>query len=166
MTGTPVSVCDVRATLGEGPVWIEDALWFVDIKQQKIHRFDPSGGSLFSWDAPRQVGWILPAADGGLVAGLQDGIYRFDSRTGDFALLAEVEADRPGNRLNDAATDPAGADLVRLDGRWRDGGRPAISICSTAARSATPASRRWRSPTARRSRPTAALSISPTRSAR
>jgi xylono-1,5-lactonase len=110
MTGIPVSVCDVRATLGEGPVWIERdaALWFVDIKQQKVHRFDPSGGSLFSWDAPRQVGWILPAADGGLVAGLQDGIYRFDSRTGDFALLAEVEADRPGNRLNDAATDPQG----------------------------------------------------------
>jgi D-xylonolactonase len=110
MTGTPVSICELHATLGEGPVWVdrEQALWFVDIKQRKVHRFDPSDASLRSWDAPRQIGWILPAGDGGLVAGLQDGLYRFDPATGGFALLAEVEADLPGNRLNDATTDAGG----------------------------------------------------------
>jgi len=110
MGEAPVSVCEVHATLGEGPVWVErdEALWFVDIKQHKVHRFDPSGRSLFSWAAPRQIGWILPAAGGALVAGLQDGIYRFDPASGDFSLLAEVEADHPGNRLNDATTDGAG----------------------------------------------------------
>ena len=106
----PASICAVHATLGEGPVWVErdEALWFVDIKQQKVHRFDPGGGSLFSWDAPRQVGWILPADDGLMVAGLQDGLYRFDPASGDFILLVEVEPELPGNRLNDAATDPVG----------------------------------------------------------
>jgi sugar lactone lactonase YvrE len=110
MAGTPVSVCDVHATLGEGPVWIarDEALWFVDIKQQKVHRFAPDGGSLFSWPAPRQIGWILPADDGGIVAGLQDGLYRFDAASGEFTRFAEVEPDMPGNRLNDAATDPKG----------------------------------------------------------
>lgn len=110
MTGSPVSVCDVHATLGEGPVWVDGdkALWFVDIKQHKVHRFDPPVASLKSWDAPRQIGWILPADDGGLIAGLQDGIYRFDPASGGFTLLAEVEADLPGNRLNDATTDAAG----------------------------------------------------------
>jgi sugar lactone lactonase YvrE len=110
MTGVPISVCDVHATLGEGPVWIErdQALWFVDIKQRKVHRFDPEGGSLFSWDAPGQVGWILPADDGGMIAGLQDGLYRFDPAGGGFSLLHAIEADMPGNRLNDAATDPSG----------------------------------------------------------
>lgn len=110
MSGTPVSVCAVHATLGEGPVWIErdNALWFVDIKQQKVHRFDPQGNSLSSWQSPRQVGWILPADDGGIVAGLQDGLYRFDPASGDFTRFAEVEPDLPGNRLNDAATDPRG----------------------------------------------------------
>ena len=110
MNAAPVSVCDLHATLGEGPVWVErdEALWLVDIKQHKVYRFDPSGRSLFSWDAPRQIGWILPADDGAMVAGLQDGIYRFDPASGDFDLLARVEADLPGNRLNDATTDAAG----------------------------------------------------------
>lgn len=110
MGPAPVSVCQVHATLGEGPVWNErdDALWFVDIKQRKVHRFDPVGNSLFSWEAPRQVGWILPAGNGGIVAGLQDGLYRFDPASGDFTRFAEVEPGMPGNRLNDAATDPKG----------------------------------------------------------
>ena len=110
MTGTPASVCTLHATLGEGPVWVERdaALWFVDIKQKKLHLFDPEDGKLASWDAPEQIGWVLPADDGGLIAGLQDGLYRFDRATGAFTLLAEVEADLPGNRLNDAATDRKG----------------------------------------------------------
>jgi xylono-1,5-lactonase len=110
MSTPPVSVSEVHATLGEGPVWIErdDALWFVDIKQRKVHRFDPATGALHSWDAPRQVGWILPAENGGLIAGLQDGLYHFDPPDGTFTLLAAVETDLPCNRLNDATTDGAG----------------------------------------------------------
>ena len=110
MTTAPASVCAVGARLGEGPVWIvrDRALWFVDIKQQRIHRFDPETSALRSWEAPKQVGWVLPAQDGGMVAGLQGGLYRFDPESGGFDLLAAVEADRPGNRLNDAVTDPEG----------------------------------------------------------
>ena len=56
----------------------ERALWLVDIKGRRIHRFDPGDGHLDSWDAPAQPGWVLPTADGGLVVGLQGGIHRFD----------------------------------------------------------------------------------------
>jgi D-xylonolactonase len=110
MADVPVSVAAVGATLGEGPVWIarDAAIWFVDIKRQNIHRFDPANKALNSWNTPRQVGWVLPAADGSLVAGLQGGLHRFDPASGAFTLLAEVEMDLPGNRLNDAATDPQG----------------------------------------------------------
>ena len=110
MSGGPVSIAPVGAMLGEGPVWIEreQALYFVDIKGPRVFRFDPATERLRSWQAPRQVGWVLPANDGSLVAGLQDGIHRFDPATGTFDLLVEVESDRPSNRLNDACTDPAG----------------------------------------------------------
>ncbi|WP_129794181.1 SMP-30/gluconolactonase/LRE family protein [Sphingosinicella sp. CPCC 101087] len=110
MTTAPISICALGASLGEGPVWVarDRALWFVDIKQKRIHRFDPQGRPLESWNAPAQVGWVLPADDGSMVAGLQGGLHRFDPAGGGFTLLAEVEADRPGNRLNDAVTDPAG----------------------------------------------------------
>ncbi len=110
LSAAPVSVARLGATLGEGPVWIarDAALWFVDIKQKKIHRFDPSRAALESWDAPGQVGWVLPADDGGLIAGLQGGLHRFDPATGAFNLLHAVETDMPGNRLNDATTDAEG----------------------------------------------------------
>jgi sugar lactone lactonase YvrE len=103
-------VCSVGATLGEGPVWVgrENALWFVDIKQMRIHRFDPVTAALQSWDAPAQVGWVLPAADGGFVVGMQRGIERFDPATGGFTALVRPEAHLPGNRLNDATTDAQG----------------------------------------------------------
>lgn len=110
MTTAPVSVCAVGALLGEGPVWVarDRALWFVDIKQRQVHRFDPEGEGLRSWEAPAQVGWVLPTGTGGLVAGLQGGLHLFDPETGSFNLIADVEADRPGNRLNDAVIDSEG----------------------------------------------------------
>ena len=103
-------VADVGAVLGEGPVWVgrEQALWFVDIKGLKLHRFDPANGALKSWDAPAQPGWILPARDGRFVVGMQRGLNSFDPATGGFASLGAVEPELPGNRLNDATVDPAG----------------------------------------------------------
>ena len=100
---------EVGAELGEGPVWVErdQALWFTDIKQHKVHRLHPASGDRTSWDAPEQVGFVLPARSGGFVAGLQSGLYRFDPDGGSFDLLAEVEPDLPNNRLNDGVVDPA-----------------------------------------------------------
>ncbi len=101
---------DVGAELGEGPVWVErdQALWFTDIKRQKVHRLDPATGDRSSWDAPEQIGFVLPARSGGFVAGLQSGLYRFDPDGASFELLVEVEPDLPNNRLNDGVVDPAG----------------------------------------------------------
>jgi len=47
-------VWPVGAQLGEGPFWsaAEEALWFVDIKGRKIHRFHEPSGATQSWDAP------------------------------------------------------------------------------------------------------------------
>jgi sugar lactone lactonase YvrE len=102
------NVWDVQAELGEGPVWAEGALWFVDIKRRRIHRYDPASGGRRSWDSPEQIGFIVPAQGGGFVAGLQSGLHRFEPESGAFTLLAEVEPDRPDNRLNDGVVDPSG----------------------------------------------------------
>lgn len=108
--GMPRPVWDLRAELGEGPVWVERdaALWFTDIKRHKVHRYDPNGGERRSWDSPEQVGFVLPARSGGFVAGLQRGLHRFDPETGEFHLIVEVEPDLPDNRLNDGTVDPSG----------------------------------------------------------
>jgi sugar lactone lactonase YvrE len=106
----PKNVWNVAAELGEGPVWVsrDRALWFTDIKKRMIHRFDPAAGDRRSWAAPEQVGFVLPAEGGGFVAGLVSGLHRFDESAGRFSLIAEVEPDRPGNRLNDGCVDPRG----------------------------------------------------------
>ncbi|MFC3440956.1 SMP-30/gluconolactonase/LRE family protein [Sphingobium rhizovicinum] len=107
----PHSVLSVGATLGEGPVWVarDAALWFVDIKAHRVHRYDPVLGVGRSWDAPGQVGWILPTADGLFAVGLQSGVHRFDPAQGSFALIHIPEAHLPGNRQNDACVAPDGA---------------------------------------------------------
>lgn len=101
---------NLEAELGEGPVWVnrDSALWFVDIKKRKIHRYDPANGEKRSWDAPEQVGFILPSERGGFIAGLQSGLSHFDDQRGTFELIVEVEPDLPDNRLNDGAVDPSG----------------------------------------------------------
>lgn len=102
------SVSNVAATLGEGALWFGEALWFVDIKGQRIYRFDPAAQRLRHWDTPAQVGWVLPSARGGMIVGLQTGLFRFDPDAATFALLHNPEPDEPGNRLNDATTDARG----------------------------------------------------------
>ena len=101
---------EVQAELGEGPVWVarDEALWFTDIKRQKIYRFDPTTAEGKSWDAPEQVGFIFPAKSGGFITGLQNGLHRFDPKKGRFTLLVEVEPDLPDNRLNDGVVDSQG----------------------------------------------------------
>lgn len=110
VTSAPVSIWQLGAPLLEGPVWVERdrALWFVDIKSHKIHRLDPASGATRSWDAPGQIGFLLPIASGGFVAGLQSGLARFDERDGSFLSIVAPEPDLPGNRLNDATVDPKG----------------------------------------------------------
>lgn len=105
----PVCVWPVGAELGEGPVW--DArtrsVYFVDIKGQGVHRYGELGDKR-SWPAPQQVSFILPAAGGGFVCALQDGLYRFCDISGEFTLLRHVERDLPSNRFNDGCIDAQG----------------------------------------------------------
>ncbi|MFT8715388.1 SMP-30/gluconolactonase/LRE family protein [Gluconobacter potus] len=106
----PECILDLRATLGEGPVWIEDekSLYFVDIPEAKIHRFTPASGAHQTWSAPDRVAFLLPVADGTFLAGMPDGLRRFDPRNGGLSEHTIVEAEKPRNRLNDGCVDPQG----------------------------------------------------------
>ncbi|MBO9714911.1 SMP-30/gluconolactonase/LRE family protein [Sphingomonas sp.] len=106
----PVSVWPLSGPLLEGPVWVQRdaALWFTDIKRHKIYRYDPVSGDKREWLAPDQIGFALPAAGGGFIAGLKTGLHRFDETNGSFTPLCDPEPELPNNRLNDGIVDVHG----------------------------------------------------------
>lgn len=103
-------VLRAECVLGEGPVWdaARGVVWFVDIKQQRLWRFEPATGEHAFTKAPGQIGWALPAEDGRLLCGLQDGLYLFDPERKSFDPLGAIPGELPTNRSNDACTDALG----------------------------------------------------------
>lgn len=107
----PECIWPLAATLAEGPVWHAEhkALYFVDIKQRAIHRCAEDGGRRQSWTVPDEVGFALPMHGGDFVVGLPGRIERFSFETGELTTIQKLEADIPGNRLNDGYVDRHGA---------------------------------------------------------
>lgn len=103
-------IWDERATLGEGTYWSprEQALYWVDILGKRLFRYHPSSQEKSSWPMPEKIGWVVERQQGGLVAGLKNGIAFIDTDTMDVTLQVDPEPDLPGNRLNDAKVDPHG----------------------------------------------------------
>ncbi|MET0363710.1 MAG: SMP-30/gluconolactonase/LRE family protein [Sphingobium sp.] len=100
-----------EAILGECPRWhaSEQCLYWVDIAQNRLHRFDPATGAddYRSFAAP--VGCFAFAKDGGFVLGMKDGLARladWDAEPVPFG--DQILAGRPDLRLNDGRTDPMG----------------------------------------------------------
>jgi len=105
------SVAATQCMLGEGVLWdhTRGVVWFVDIKSHRLWQLDPASGATRHWQAPGQIGWVVPSTGSALLAGLQDGLYRFDPDSGAFTHLAAVPGEPAGNRLNDATTHSSGA---------------------------------------------------------
>ena len=109
----PHCVWPLGARLGEGPIWqaSDCAVYFVDIKGRRIHRWSVDSGRRDSWPTPGQPGFLAPVDDDRFVCGLNDGLYFFEpSRPAShrFTPLVEVEPQLPGNRLNDGYVDIQG----------------------------------------------------------
>ncbi len=102
-------VLDSRAELAEGPVWdeVERALYWVNIKDREIHRFDPATGKDTFWKTPADVGSLALRKNGGMVVALKTGFFFFDPPD-KFTAIAEPEPDLPDNRFNDGKTDRQG----------------------------------------------------------
>lgn len=100
-----------QAVLGECPRWhrAESCLYWVDIGQNRLHRFDPATGEdLYrTFDAP--VGCFAFAKQGGLILGMKDGLARLDHWEAEPAPFGpQLLAGKPDLRMNDGRTDPSG----------------------------------------------------------
>jgi sugar lactone lactonase YvrE len=103
-------VTDIRAELGECPVWspAENVVYWIDIHGRKLHRTAPDTRTTRSIDLPSRPGMIALRKKGGLVVVLEDGLYGCDRSSGALDLLVSLESDQPENRPNDGKCDAAG----------------------------------------------------------
>lgn len=140
--------------LGESPFWHprEQQLYWIDIPGQCVRRWDPAAGRGEAWPLPQQPGCIAPAASGGLVLALRDGLYRARQWGGTLEAIVRFQHGAT-TRFNDGKADPAGrfwagtyyeprdarkADLYCLDCRPGNGerGKPIVQLKAHNATSA------------------------------
>jgi sugar lactone lactonase YvrE len=101
---------DAKATLGEGPCWDSrrQSLYWVDIEDSKLHRYDPAKREDRAFSVGQPVGAVVVRESGGVLLALQQGFYEFDPDTEALEQLSNPEPNLPENRFNDGKVDPAG----------------------------------------------------------
>lgn len=107
MTTAELAV-SVKNGLGEGPVWIPEtkALYWVDINDKAVYRYQPVSGHLHKIETEKQVTFLAFSASGLQIVGTDEGLGVWHE--GDIRILADNVAYRPAERFNDAAVDPYG----------------------------------------------------------
>jgi len=108
LVAEPVFPC--RTTLGEGAVWDreEGCLYWVDIYENKVFRFDPRQRTNLAYDVGSNVGTVVVADGGRLVVALRDELAWLDPKNGQVHPLAKPAEPLPGIRFNDGKCDPEG----------------------------------------------------------
>jgi D-xylonolactonase len=110
MSTEPECIWAAGATLGEGPVWseAEQALYWVDILERRLHRHTASGGR-DTWRFDEEISSVAGRMAGNsLIVTLRHGFAYFDPLTGQLEYLAQPEAGMAANRFNDGKCDRAG----------------------------------------------------------
>lgn len=103
-------ILSAQAELGEGPLWHPDeqVLYFLDITQGRLHRFDPAGGLHTVTDLGVVVGSMGVRAAGGWVMATRAGLALRDA-DGQETLIGDPDASENDEvRFNDGKTDPTG----------------------------------------------------------
>lgn len=103
-------VVDIRAQVGEGPIWDENTktLFWVDIMSSMVYCYNPRTGTNQEYSIGQHVGTVVPRTSGGLLLALQNGFAAYDLISQQLTLITDPEADLPNNRFNDGKCDPAG----------------------------------------------------------
>jgi len=106
-------IVDARNAVGECPVWVaeENALYWVDIPNGGLQRWNAATGHIAAWKAPQMLACMARTTAGNWVAGLETGFFQLTTHNDgslDATPLARVEHPRPDMRLNDGRCDRQG----------------------------------------------------------
>jgi sugar lactone lactonase YvrE len=106
-------IADIRCTVGESPVWdaAQGAWLWVDIPMRRIWRLDAASGATRSWNTPEMTACMALADQGGIIAGMESGIFSLalgEAQQPVARLLAAPPQLLPGMRFNDGRCDRQG----------------------------------------------------------
>ena len=98
-----------RSAWGEGPIWWDDALYYVDIEGHRVLRWTDGGEEEEELiiECGERVGLVVPRSRGGLVIAGDTG-FHFLEADATKTFIADPEPDIAENRFNDGKCDPQG----------------------------------------------------------
>lgn len=97
--------------LGEGPSWVarEQAIYWVDIFGQRLHRHSLAVGDTTDWDMPEPICWLVERqSDDGFMAGFASGFAPLSLDPLTIGAVTPLGPLQEAHRLNDAKVDPSG----------------------------------------------------------
>ncbi|HEV2704142.1 MAG TPA: SMP-30/gluconolactonase/LRE family protein [Steroidobacteraceae bacterium] len=104
-------VGEYAAITGESPLWSrqEQALYWIDIHEPALHRFDPASNADRRWRLPDEIGCFALDAEGSrAILGLRCGVCELRLDTGELRQLAPAPFDPALFRFNEGACDSTG----------------------------------------------------------
>lgn len=96
--------------LGESPFWHPDeqALYWIDIAGQAVHRFHLASGLHRSWPLPAEPGCIARTSDGRIIVAMRTGVALLDTVSGSLDPVVAAPYDPAVLRFNDGRCDAMG----------------------------------------------------------
>lgn len=107
-------VSDIRCAVGESPTWsaAESAFYWTDIPAKRVWRLDLSSGATRFWTLDEMAGCVATRAGGGLIAGMETGVFNLDLGDGPAAVARKLATPAvglgDGMRFNDGRCDRQG----------------------------------------------------------
>ena len=110
MTYKAELLLDVKAILGEGPVWDwkKQILFWVDIEGCELHSYNPSNGENQHWSFNEMIGVAVPTKSGKMLLALESGLASFDFEKEQMMWHYVLENNDPRMRYNDGKVGPNG----------------------------------------------------------
>ena len=106
----PELIADYRNHVGEGPLWhvTEKLLYWADIPQGRIFRFDPETGEHGQFFEGRAIGGFTIQEDGALLLFMDRGSIAI-LRDGELTYIVDEIPEERDTRFNDVIADPRGS---------------------------------------------------------
>lgn len=104
-----VDVLNTRVSQwGEGPIWYNNKLFYVDINGRAIASFDIVSGEEILWHLDQRVGFVVPCQSGRLLFGGDRGLFFIQPKSSEISPIYDPEPDLTDNRFNDGKCSPDG----------------------------------------------------------